>query len=160
MKEKKNQGTYDFARTEIGPSPRGGIGGAAVEAPSADPVGEFCGGIIRMDDGHGRLTRDGILTVVVAQVLLGHGWWSVVGRQGRWGGVRRLTRVVVLVFVAGMLLKGRMGRIEVGTPWMTYNLCTGGVVLVGMMPGRLDHWRIVLVGCGIHGRRLHRMLRR
>ena len=61
--------TYDFARAEIGPAPGGRVGGAAVEAPSADPIGEFGCGIVRVDDGHGGLARDGVLAVVVVHVL-------------------------------------------------------------------------------------------
>ena len=43
--------TNHFSWTEVGPSPSGSIGGAAVEAPSANPISEFGGSIIRMDYG-------------------------------------------------------------------------------------------------------------
>lgn len=50
----------DFARAEVGATPGGGVGGAAVEAPPADPIAELGGGIVRVDDGHGGLAGLGV----------------------------------------------------------------------------------------------------
>ena len=64
-RSKNENGTYDFAWAKVRPSPSGGIGGAAVETPSANPICELRGRIVRMDDSHGCLTRHGVLTAVI-----------------------------------------------------------------------------------------------
>lgn len=50
----------DFAWAEVGAAPGGGVGGAAVEAPPANPIAELGGGIVRVDDGHGGLAGLGV----------------------------------------------------------------------------------------------------
>ena len=80
-RSKDEDGTYDFAWAKVRPSPSGGISGAAVETPSANPICELRGRIVRVDDSHGWLTRQGVLTAVIivrgGRVWhLGVGHWS------------------------------------------------------------------------------------
>ena len=78
IKEKK---TNHFSWTEVRPSPSGGIGGAAVEAPSANPISELCGSIIRVDNRNRGLVDWGILTTIIVTHLwrwrlwMSHSWY-------------------------------------------------------------------------------------
>jgi len=77
--------TQHFSGTEVRPSPCRGIGGAAVEAPSANPFSELGGSIIGVDDGHRWLVDWGILTAIIVSHLwrwgrqMSHGWYTEVG---------------------------------------------------------------------------------
>lgn len=69
----------NFPMIEVGSSPRRGVGGAAVETPSADAVAQLRSGIIRELDGNTHLSRDRI----AARLVLAHvrAWHTM--RHGR-----------------------------------------------------------------------------
>lgn len=75
----KTEVTYNFPMIEVGSSPRRGVGGAAVETPSADAVAQLRSGIIRELDGNTHLSRDRI----AARLVLAHvrAWHTM--RHGR-----------------------------------------------------------------------------
>ena len=114
---KRKRKTNDFSWTEVRPSPSGGIGGAAVEAPSANPISELCGGIICVDNGDRWLVDWGILTTIIVSHLRGRGLWmshSLHIEVGLRVVLRMRVRVVlrVMVIVALLWFK-RLRRIRV-----------------------------------------------
>ena len=147
----KNWNTYHFSWAQIGPSPGGSVGGAAVEAPPANTVCELCGSVISEDcwdlwlAAWDRVPR--IIGVHGTWVLLWvwHWWYSKM-RETRRGLVRP---IVVLLVVAGLVVEIGRGLVDIGRVW--HLVGTWVVVSIGWW----DHWRIVLVRIWVDGRRRH-----
>lgn len=67
--------TYDFSWAEVRTTPGGGIGGATIEAPSPNTVGQLGRRVVGVLDSDGGLTghgiiRGGALTIIVLCLLL------------------------------------------------------------------------------------------